>query len=409
VNWFAVLFTGRSPEGLHRFLSTYVNYAAHFYTYLSVAADRYPGFLGEPGYEVDVTVDPPATQNRWTVGFRLVLLIPAALLVATIAGGGLSANYWSRSGSGSSSTSTGFQVAGILGTAGVLTWFYSLFAGRAPEGVVRLARYAIHYAAQFYSYVFVLTDRYPNSDPAVTGVPRVPPPHPIVLHEETDSLERNQLTVFFRLILAIPHLLWLLLWGIAVFFVAIVNWFATLIRGGSPDGLHAFLSQYQRYAVHVYAYLLLVADAYPGFMGTPGTYPVEVEIEPPVPQSRVTVAFRLILAIPAFMLQSAIGGAALVAAVLAWFAGVFTGRVPRGLRNLAAFSLRYEAQAGSYGFLLLTSRYPYAGPPAGADSLPEGAEQAPTAPPPEAGLVTRDDVAPDDPRGAWRDSPFLDR
>ena len=135
-------------------------------------------------------MDPPVPQNRWTVVFRLVLLIPAAVLVFAIAGSGGPGNFSSRSssGSGSSTWSAGTQIFGILGAAGLLAWFYSLFRGRAPEGVVRLARYAIHYAAQFYSYAMILTDRYPNSDPAVTGVPRVPPSHPIVLREQPDSL-----------------------------------------------------------------------------------------------------------------------------------------------------------------------------------------------------------------------------
>jgi hypothetical protein len=38
--------------------------------------------------------------------------------------------------------------------------------------------------------------------------------------------------------------------------------------------------------------------------------------------------------------------------------------VPRGLRNLGAFELRYQAQTWAYVYLL-TSRYPYAGPAAG--------------------------------------------
>src|SRR5205823_3001955 len=154
--------------------------------------------------------------------------------------------------------SAGFQVFGILGAAGLLTWFYALFRGRAPEGAVRLARYAIHYAAQFYSYVFVLTDRYPNSDPALTGVPRVPPPHPIVLREQEDTLVRSRLTVFFRLLLAFPHFVWLALWTVLVVLVAIVNWLVTLIRGRSPVAFHRFLSAYQRYVIHVYAFVQLI-------------------------------------------------------------------------------------------------------------------------------------------------------
>jgi hypothetical protein len=61
---------------------------------------------------------------------------------------------------------------------------------------------------------------------------------------------------------------------------------------------------------------------------------------------------------------SALGGAAFVAALLSWFYALARGEVPRGLRNLGAYALRYSAQ--TYGYLyLLTDRYPYAGPSAG--------------------------------------------
>ena len=85
----------------------------------------------------------------------------------------------------------------------------------------------------------------------------------------------------------------------------------------------------------------------------------------PARQSRWATGFRLILAIPAFLIQAALDAVLNVVAILGWFASLFTGRMPRGLRNLGAFCLRYAAQTSAYSFLLLTDRYPYAGPPAG--------------------------------------------
>ena len=41
--------------------------------------------------------------------------------------------------------------------------------------------------------------------------------HPVRLVVE-DDLHRNRWTVFFRLILVIPHVIWIFLWTIAVFF-----------------------------------------------------------------------------------------------------------------------------------------------------------------------------------------------
>lgn len=179
--------------------------------------------------------------------------------------------------------------------------------------------------------------------------------HPIRL-VVTDDLQRNRLTVFFRLILAIPHVIWLTLWGIVAMLVAIANWFATLVKGECPEGLHDFLATYLRYQTQVYAYILLIADPFPGFGGQPG-YPVEIEVAPPQPQNRWTVGFRIFLAIPAFIIAGIFGYLNRILAVFSWFVALVLGRVPEGLRNVAAFALRFEQQTAGYT-LLLTGRYP---------------------------------------------------
>jgi len=179
--------------------------------------------------------------------------------------------------------------------------------------------------------------------------------HPIRL-VVTDDLQRNRLTVFFRLILAIPHLIWLTVWGIVAALAAIANWLATLVNGQSPEGLHDFLATYLRYQTHVYAYILLVADPFPGFGGKPG-YPIDIEVDPPQRQNRWTVAFRVILAIPAFIVSGILGYLNRALAVFSWFIALVMGSVPEGLRNFAAFALRYEQQTAAYA-LLLTGRYP---------------------------------------------------
>ncbi len=179
--------------------------------------------------------------------------------------------------------------------------------------------------------------------------------HPIRL-VVTDDLQRNRLTVFFRLIVAIPHLIWVSLWGVVAVLAALANWFATLIKGESPTGLHNFLATYLRYQTHVYAYVLLVANPFPDFGGKPG-YPIDIEVDSAQPQNRWTVAFRLILAIPAFIIAGILGYLNRALAVFSWFVALVMGRLPEGLRNFAAFALRYEQQTLGYA-LLLTGRYP---------------------------------------------------
>jgi hypothetical protein len=180
--------------------------------------------------------------------------------------------------------------------------------------------------------------------------------HPIQLVVE-DDLQRSRLTVFFRLLLAIPHLLWMTLWGIAAILAWIAAWFVALFTKRVPDGLHNFLAQYLRYQVHVYAYLTLVADPFPGFSGTEGTYPVDLRVALPEEQSRLTVFFRLILAIPAIILSGVMNYLTEVLALFAWFVCLALGRMPEGMRNLLAFSIRYHAQTQAYQWLL-TERYP---------------------------------------------------
>src|SRR5687767_1153201 len=121
-----------------------------------------------------------------------------------------------------------------------------------------------------------------------------------------DDLQRSRLTVFFRLLLAIPHFIWLVLWSVAVIVVALIGWVAALFLGRLPEGLHNFLAAYVRYATHLGAYLGLVTNPYPSFTGTPG-YPFDVTIPEPQPQPRWTIALRLLLAVPALLIAATLG------------------------------------------------------------------------------------------------------
>jgi Domain of unknown function (DUF4389) len=181
--------------------------------------------------------------------------------------------------------------------------------------------------------------------------------HPIRLRI-TDDLRRTRLTVFFRLILAIPLLLWAAVLGIVAVLAIVANWFATLFAGKSPDGLHNFLANYLRFATQIAAYCFLIADPYPGFLFiNMEEYPVDLEVAPPEVQNRWTVLFRIILAIPALLITSVLRNISSLLAIFSWVMGVLTARVPEGIRNFAAFALRYETQTYAY-VALLTQKYP---------------------------------------------------
>ena len=241
-----------------------------------------------------------------------------------------------------------------------LGWFVCIALGRMPLGFRDLAAYGLRYSAQTAGYLLFLTDRYPNADPRDPAATQPTPEKPVKLHVE-DDLRRSRLTVFFRLLLTIPHIVWLVLWGLAVFFALVVGWFATLITGRLPEALHRFIGAYLRYETHVLAFLFLVANPFPGFTGTPGIYPVDLQIAPRERQNRWKTLFRGLLAIPAHLLAWGLTGALGAAAFLGWFVGLFLGRMPEGLRNLGAYCLRYLAQTYAYEYLL-TDSYPFSGP-----------------------------------------------
>jgi hypothetical protein len=351
VNWFATLIAGRSPAAIHRFLAAYVRYCTHLGAYLGLAANPYPGFTGGAGYPIDVEIDGPVAQRRLVTLFRLVLALPALLFAAAFgaAGGG-----------------SGGQEGGIFLTVAFFAWFAILAVRRMPLGFRNLQVYGLRYLAQTFAYLFLLTDRYPNLDPA--DPPSTARPHPVRL-AVSDDLRRSRLTVFFRLLLALPHVVWLLLWGIAALVALIAMWFATVFRidradarfSTPPGGLFRFIAAYLRYMTHVAAFVTLTANPFPGFTGAPGSYPVDPELPAQERQNRLVTLFRLPLAWPAFAISSSLFTVAFLAALFGWFVSLFLGRMPRSLRDAQAFVLRYGLQTSAY-FWLLTDQYPFSGP-----------------------------------------------
>jgi Domain of unknown function (DUF4389) len=381
INWFATLILGRPPSWAHRFLCAFIRYGAHLSAYLYLVANPYPGFMGEAGtYPIDVSLpSEPQAQARWKTLLRLILVIPA-LLIGGVLGGSFSISLgflFNRSGGrGSNSYNGGFSGGGLLaGICAFLGWFASLATGRMPTGLRDAGAYGVGYSAQVRTYLFVLTDRYPNSDPLalLETVPR-PPQHPVHLVGEAEDLRRSRLLVLFRLPLFFPHYIWLGLWGIAVFLVSIFNWFATLIMGRPVRPLYRFVSRYVRYQFHVYAFVTVAANPFPGFAGEAGSYPLDLAIpEEPQRQNRWKTLFRLVLAIPAFMVSFGVYFLLLFASMLTWFVALIRGSAPWGLRNAMAYALRYMAQVNAYLYLV-TDAYPHASPLEGADPILESAD-----------------------------------
>ncbi len=205
----------------------------------------------------------------------------------------------------------------------------------------------------------------------------------------------RRLTVAFRIILAIPHLLYLVLLSIVVVFAAIAAWVAALVLGRMPDGLGSFLGRFIQYSTRLYAYLYLLTDRYPPFSLEDGDYPVSVLLPPRGRLNRAAVLFRIILAIPAGIVVSVVSSGLQLSLILVWLIMLVSGRMPTPVFEAEASFLRYQARLSAW-MLMLTSTYPSGlfgdGPSAAAPEAPdlEAPPDAPSSslpPPPPAPAV----------------------
>ncbi len=208
---------------------------------------------------------------------------------------------------------------------------------------------------------------------------------------------QNRVTVVFRLILAIPQFIVLFFLGIAVFFVLIIGWFGALFTGRLPEFAHSFLSGVIRWEIRVNAYLFLLTDIYPPFSLEDVEYPVRPILPSGGELNRVSVFFRIILAIPASVFaQIVVNGLTLPLLFVMWIVVIVTGGMPSALYDAYAALLRYQARYHSW-FAMITSEYAWgmlgdAVPPPQTSTSPppigaaagSAAASAPVAPPPAA-------------------------
>lgn len=189
---------------------------------------------------------------------------------------------------------------------------------------------------------------------------------------EADYLrEPNRLTTFFRIIVVIPWLIVALVYSIAVTVTALIAWVAIIIVGRYPQGLYDFNAGMLRFFARVNGFLYLQTDQWPPFgIGEESQYPVRAVIAPrPDRQSRLKVLFRLILALPLFLVSHAINLILQGIWLLSWLTIVFRGYQPEGVHYIIAFANAWETRVGGY-LLLLTDAYP----PVGEDPLKQSPE-----------------------------------
>lgn len=183
--------------------------------------------------------------------------------------------------------------------------------------------------------------------------------HPIQL--EVDYVERqSRLTTFFRYFLVLPHAIVAGLWGIPVYVVSFIAWFAILFTGRFPLGMWEFAARWLRYSGRVNGFGALLADGFPPFDGD-APYPIRVTTERQERLSRLTTFFRGIMMIPVVVILYFWGLVAEVVLVIAWFAILITGRMPAGMHGFLVTYERFRVRATAYA-LFLTDRFPSGSP-----------------------------------------------
>ncbi len=168
--------------------------------------------------------------------------------------------------------------------------------------------------------------------------------------------QQRRLTVFFRLLLLIPHFIVFYLLSIAAYVVMFIAWFAALILGRLPDGIADFLAGYVRYMTRLQGSYMLLVDQYPPFALGPADYPVRIAVEP-TRLNRLAVFFRWLLVIPAALLSGFVSLGWGICSLVIWLVVLIAGRMPAALFEASAAVLRYQLRLWAY-WLMLTPAYP---------------------------------------------------
>jgi hypothetical protein len=194
-------------------------------------------------------------------------------------------------------------------------------------------------------------------------------PYPVSFDiTEPDRLSR--LSTFFRLILLIPLsiLVAVLSGGISfyigvgatgglIFLIMLIHWLTVLMRGRPVSWLWGTIVAMQRFVLRSQSYFLLMTDRYPPFEGD---WFVGYEVAKPERIRRRTLLFwKTFASIPHFLVLSVLAFGVAVCTFFAWFAILFTGRYPRGLRNFVEGWLRWGARVTAYWMSLRDEFPPY--------------------------------------------------
>ncbi len=134
--WFSALFTGKVPEGIHRFVAQWVGYQARVSAYSNLVTAHHPGYSVTPRADNELTTSVAhGPMSRSAVFFRVILSVPAALL----------------------------NVAGIFGMQlmVIVMWFCALLTTKTPRSLHQATAALLRYQTRYAAYYFLLTPDQP--------------------------------------------------------------------------------------------------------------------------------------------------------------------------------------------------------------------------------------------------------
>jgi Domain of unknown function (DUF4389) len=201
-------------------------------------------------YPVQFSVDyPDRPLNRLTTAFRIVVVIPIAIVLDAVSGG---TGEWT---SGGKTSHVALGAGGLVVFAPLLM---ILFRRKYPRWWFDWNLELQRFSSRVGVYLALMDDRYPSTDEQQSV-------HLDYLYPDAQR-DLNRWLPLVKWFLAIPHYIVLLFLDIAMLVVVILAWFAILFTGRYPRGIFDFVQGVIRWHNRVTAYaFLMVTDQYPPF------------------------------------------------------------------------------------------------------------------------------------------------
>lgn len=168
---------------------------------------------------------------------------------------------------------------------------------------------------------------------------------------------QSRVTVAFRGLLVLPHVLVLFVLSVVAVLLMSVGWFAALFLGRLPRWIAVYEMSVIAYSLRVTAYGYMLVNEFPPFsLSRGGDYPLRIEIGASR-LSRLKVLFRWLLVIPAAIAGGLARNGLFVFSPILWIVTLVLGRMPQPLFNAAAAVVRFDARLYAY-YALVTDSYP---------------------------------------------------